>query len=242
MLQTCIKSEIRCRYEFKSSYITAFLENTNNFCQNKTHTLYPGCKAFVYIADQKQPNTSHARLDCGKLALFLLLQTLKRGNASQDFAEKHSVPTFMFRNKWYLKKDPSASEIICFFMRIFHQRHENWLHLLIAPVLFVRMPWSKVQDIPETFFVTYHQETIVKSSQLLQNMVLNTHRVVRLGYYHHRWVNYLDTSNIGEFFLKNDTTSSKEYGQKWHRRLLHIEKRKFHGRQKFPDVVRMISI
>ena len=45
---------------------------------------------------------------------------------------------------------------------------------------------SKVQDIPETFFVTYHQGTIVKSSQLLQNMVLNTHRVVRLGYYHHR--------------------------------------------------------
>ena len=39
---------------------------------------------------------------------------------------------------------------------------------------------------------------------------------------------------------------SKEYGQKdkisLHRRLLHIEKRKFHGRQKFPDVVRMISI
>ena len=33
---------------------------------------------------------------------------------------------------------------------------------------------------------SYHKETIVKSSQLLQNMVLNTHRVVRLGYYHHR--------------------------------------------------------
>ena len=71
-------------------------------------------------------------------------------------------------------------------MKIFHQTHENWLHLLIALVLFVRLSWSKVQDIPETFFVTYHQETIVKSSQLLQNMVLNTHRVVRLGYYHHR--------------------------------------------------------
>ena len=99
-------------------------------------------------------------------------------------------------------------------MRIFHQRHKNWLHLLFARVLFVRLTWSKVQDIPETFFVTYHQETIVKSSQLLQNMLLNTHSVVRLGYYHHRWVNYLDTSNIGEFFFKNDTTSSKEYGQK----------------------------
>ena len=132
-----------------------------------------------------------------------------------------------------------------FFMRIFHQRQENRLHLLIARVLFVRLSWSKVQGIPETFFVTYHQETIVKSSQLLQNMVLNTHRVVRLGYYHHRCVNYLDTSNIVEFFLKNETTSSKKYGQQrysLHRRLLHIEKRKFHGRQKFLDVVRMISI
>ena len=63
------------------------------------HTLYPGCNIFVYIADQKQPNTSRARMDCGKLTLFLLLQTLKRGVASQDFAEKHSVPTFMFRHK-----------------------------------------------------------------------------------------------------------------------------------------------
>ena len=71
-------------------------------------------------------------------------------------------------------------------MRIFHQRHENRLHVLIARVLFVRLSWWKVQGIPETFFVTYHQETPVKSSQLLQNMVLNTHRVVRLGYYHQR--------------------------------------------------------
>ena len=63
------------------------------------HTLYPGCNIFVYIADQKQPNTSRARMDCGKLTLFLLLLTLKRGVASQDFAEKHSVPTFMFRHK-----------------------------------------------------------------------------------------------------------------------------------------------
>ena len=63
------------------------------------HTLYPGCNMFVYIADQRQPNTSRARKDCGKLTLFLLLQTLKRGDASEDFAEKHSVPTFMFRHK-----------------------------------------------------------------------------------------------------------------------------------------------
>ena len=63
------------------------------------HTLYPGCNIFVYIADQKQPNTSRAKMDCGKLTLLLLLQTLKRGVASQDFAEKHSVPTFMFRHK-----------------------------------------------------------------------------------------------------------------------------------------------
>ena len=42
---------------------------------------------------------SHARMDCGKLTLFLLLQTLKPGVASQDFAEKHSVPTFMFPHK-----------------------------------------------------------------------------------------------------------------------------------------------
>ena len=65
----------------------------------EVHTLYPGCNIFVYIADQKQPNTSRARMDCGKLMLFLLLQTLKRGVANQDFAEKHSVLTFMFLHK-----------------------------------------------------------------------------------------------------------------------------------------------
>ena len=66
---------------------------------NRAHTLYPGCNIFVYIADQKQPNTSRARMDCENVALFLLLQTLKRGVASQDFAEEQSVPTFMFRHK-----------------------------------------------------------------------------------------------------------------------------------------------
>ena len=79
-----------------------------------------------------------------------------------------------------------------FFVRIFHQRHENWLHLLIARVLFVRLSWSKVQDIPEHSLLRtlYHQETIVKSGQLLQNMVLNKGSS-----------NNLDTSNFEEFFF-----------------------------------------
>ena len=72
---------------------------TPNAVRSVTHTLYLGCNIFVYIADQKQPNTSRARMDCGKLTLFLLLQTLKRGVASQDFAKKQSAPTFMFRHK-----------------------------------------------------------------------------------------------------------------------------------------------
>ena len=84
-----------------SSY---FFENFFHVCKaititDKSHTLYPGCNIFVYIADQKQPNTSRARIDCGKWTLFLLLQTLKRGVASQEFAENHSVHTFMFRHK-----------------------------------------------------------------------------------------------------------------------------------------------
>ena len=79
-------------------FICAPWFNFWNF-RSESHTLYPGCNIFVYIADQKQPNTSRARMICGKLTLFLLLQTLKRGVASQDFAEKHSVPTFMFRHK-----------------------------------------------------------------------------------------------------------------------------------------------
>ena len=86
----------------------------HQYIQITLHTLYPGCNIFVYITDQKQPNTSRAGMDCGKLTLFLLLQTLKRRVASQDFAEKHSVRTFMFRHKQVFKKNPFASEIICF--------------------------------------------------------------------------------------------------------------------------------
>ena len=85
---------IRC---FLLHYAVFCLANVN--VNTLPHTLYPGCNIFVYIAEQKQPNTTRARMDCGKLTLFLLLQTLKRGVASQDFAEKHSVPTFMFRHK-----------------------------------------------------------------------------------------------------------------------------------------------
>ena len=62
--------------------------------------------SFFNIAVQKQTNTSRAGMVCGKLTLFLLLQTLKRGLASQDFAEKHSVPAFMFRHIKELKSIP----------------------------------------------------------------------------------------------------------------------------------------
>ena len=79
-------------------FSTDMLDILQNYTDS-IHTLYPGCNIFVYIADQKQPNTSRAKMDCGKLTLFLLLQTLKRGVANQDFAEKQSVPTFMFGHK-----------------------------------------------------------------------------------------------------------------------------------------------
>ena len=68
-------------------------------CKITLHTPYARDATFFYIADQNQAHTSRAGMDCGKLTLVLLLRTLKRGVASQDFAEKHSVPTFMFRHK-----------------------------------------------------------------------------------------------------------------------------------------------
>ena len=58
------------------------------FVYSKYHTLYPGCNIFVYIADQKQPNTSRARMDCGKSALFLLLQTLKTRSCESRFCRE----------------------------------------------------------------------------------------------------------------------------------------------------------
>ena len=67
--------------------------------ENK-YTSYTRDATFFYIADQKQA-PCHVRewIVVGLRCFFLLLQTLKRGVARQDFAEKHSVPTFMFRHK-----------------------------------------------------------------------------------------------------------------------------------------------
>ena len=129
-------------------------------------------------------------------------------------------------------------------MGIFHQRHKNLLHLLIAPVHFVRLSLSNVQGILELFLVMYEQEKIEKSSQILQNMGLNTHRVVRLGYYYHRWVKFLDASSCEAVFWKMKQVPAKSitkedvvnFGD-----FLHIEKPKSHGLQKFRNVVRMIE-
>ena len=47
-------------------------------------------------------------------------------------------------------------------------------------------PWEcLIYIILETFFITNQQKTMVKSIQLSQNMMLNTYRVVRLGYNYH---------------------------------------------------------
>ena len=111
---------------------------------------------------------------------------------------------------------------------IFHHRHENWFHSLIARMLRHRLPVPNVLDKPEPFFVKYQQKKIMKSNRILQKTVLNTHRFVRLGYFLHRWVYVHDTTHFKEFFfLKNDTTDIKEFDQKWYLllpRLLNIYK------------------
>ena len=67
-----------------------------------------------------QAHTSREKMNCRKLTLFLLLQTIIRGVVSQDFAEKHSVPTFIFNSvptSMYVvvvKKHSFAIETICF--------------------------------------------------------------------------------------------------------------------------------
>ena len=55
----------------------------------------------------------------------------------------------------------------------------------------------------------------MKSSWLLQNMVLNTHRVDGLGYNYHRCVYVLDATNYEDFFLHNyDTIARRECDHK----------------------------
>ena len=69
-------------------------ENTGS-----NRTPYTWDATFFLHRRSKEARTSRAGMARGKLTLFLLLQTLKRRVASQDFAEKQSVPAFMFRHK-----------------------------------------------------------------------------------------------------------------------------------------------
>ena len=103
-----------------------------------------------------------------------------------------------------------------FIDRIFHHRHENWLHSLDARILLYQLPVPNVLDKPEAFFVKYQQKKIMKSNRNLQKTVLNTHRIVWLGYFLHRWVYIRDTTHFEEVFLKNGTTDIEEFDQKWY--------------------------
>ena len=149
-------------------------------------------------------------MDCRKLTLFLLYIYLR---SCESRPCRETQCTYLYISPYVVVKKASlCNRNNMFFMESFHQNQENWLYLLIAWVLFVRLSISKVQGILELFFVTYQQEKIVKSSQLLQN----SSRVVRLGYYSHRWVKCLDASNYEEFFFLNDTSSSKDYDRRWY--------------------------
>ena len=48
-----------------------------------------------------QAHTSREKMGCRKLTLYFLWLTIIRGVASQDFAEKHSVPFYIFRHMLY---------------------------------------------------------------------------------------------------------------------------------------------
>ena len=62
-----------------------------------THPI-PRMQHYFYSEDKIQAHTLREKIDCRKLTLFSLLQTILRGVASEDFAEKHTVPTSIFRH------------------------------------------------------------------------------------------------------------------------------------------------
>ena len=64
-------------------------------------------------------------MDCRNLTLFILLQTIIRGFASKDFAEKHSEPTSIFRHMLYFKKVCLCNRKNMLSVGIFHQRHKS---------------------------------------------------------------------------------------------------------------------
>ena len=81
----------------------------------------------------------------------------------------------------------------------------------------------------------------MKSSQLIQNMVLNENRVVQLGFITisecMSWMQPI--RRVFKIQLPADSVTKNIL---YFRDYLHIEKPKFHGIQKFANVVRMIEI
>ena len=122
------------------------------------------------------------------------------------------LPLFFAISSFY--KASPCDRYSVFIDGIFHHRHENSLHSLIARILLHRLPVPNVLVKPEALFVKYQQKKIMKSNSILQKTVLNTHRVVRLGYFLHRWVYVRDTTHFEEGFLKNDTTDIEDFDQK----------------------------
>ena len=73
----------------------------------------------------------------------------------------------------------------------------------------------------------------------------NTHKVVRQGYYYHRYVKCLDASNYEEVFFNMIPVLAKSMTEEdivYIRAFLNIEKPKFHRLQKFQNTLRMIAI
>ena len=77
--------------------------------------------------------------------------------------------TYLYFSPWVvLYKVSPCDRYYVFIDRIFHPRHENWLHSLIARILLHQLPVLNVLDKPEAFFVKYQQKKIMKSNRILQ--------------------------------------------------------------------------
>ena len=142
------------------------------------HTLCPRCNIILYSTDKMQGYTSHKSTDSWKLMIFCFLIFKDINTRScESRVWGLTIWTYLYISPYVEVKKGSLCNRNIFSVGICHQRHENWLSLLIAQV---RFHWYQKQSL-----LRFSRREYLNQAIFYRNMILNTHWVVQLGYNYH---------------------------------------------------------
>ena len=149
----------------KSMLRTTSLQQQN--LGQRFHPLYPMIQPNFYIEELIQNTTSRARMGWVSWRCFDVYRQYQEELWAETL-RRYKVYLLYFSPWVVFYKASPCDRYYVFIDRIFHPRHEHWLHSLIARILLHQLPVPNVLDTPEAFFVKYQQKKIMKSNRILQ--------------------------------------------------------------------------